>query len=284
MGDFAFMIKTLLRPKCLARLLESLRLYFPHAPVWIADDSPTPYQEVAEDCSVLSGMVTVDTTQFDGPAVANERTRPAEAEQQQGHIVYATFPHDIGIGTCYNWMIDRIPQRFICLLDDDFVFTDKTRVDRFVPLLKSGAFDLLGGEVWSVSRSAHQGFVGDFSDPETARLTGSTICLKKIPREKISGPVRVEVTMNFWMASTESLRATRWDPVLKVCRHEDFFLRFVGYRPRSERVPGYRAGFWRVVEVEHAAPPMTPEYRAYRRDRFPEHQLKFENKWGFPFR
>ncbi len=273
MSDFAFMAKTLLRPHCLDRLLGTLREQYPDAPVWIADDSPEPYPEIAEK---------------HGPVqVVHHGAEPTK--QDVIKTVYATFPYDVGIGTCYNWMIDRIPEPYIVLLDDDFAFTDETRVERFIPFLRSGAFDLVGGDVYNVSKRIYQGFCGHFTSPGTRVLNHSTIHLRKVPRGRVTGPVSVEVTMNFFMAKTEVLRDVRWDPDLKVCRHEDFFLRFSGYRPRAPREPGYKAAFWRGVIVNHEnrrpieARDQQHDYNYHRRGRFQTYRNMFVRKYGFEF-
>ena len=67
-----FICKTLLRPDHLDRMLCSFRKYYPTERILVADDSPVPYPEVGEKWG---------------------------AE-------WKTFPHDIGIGTCYNHLMD----------------------------------------------------------------------------------------------------------------------------------------------------------------------------------
>lgn len=253
-SEMAFMVKTILRPEALKRLLESIAPRFPNAQVWIADDSPVPYPEVAE---TFNGVLD---------------------------IRYFTFPEDIGIGHCYNHMIDRIETPYILLLDDDFIFTDDTRVERFLPFLRAGLFDLVGGRVFNTRRRDYQGFVGEFLP------NGKTLNLRKIEQSAVKGIMPVEITMNFWAATTASLRATRWDIGLKVCRHEDFFLRYIGYQPRAGRTKGFRSAFYPGVCVDHEnrsfyadTGERDEQYIYLRRGRFGDFRQKFVEKWGFEF-
>lgn len=254
--NFTFMIKTLLRPEALARLLPSIRKFYPDTPIWIADDSPEPYPEVAEGF---------------------------------GNVQYHTFDYDIGIGHCYNWMIDRIETPYIVLLDDDFVFTRKTMVHRFIPWLKGDVFDLVGGAVYAPQGKGMQGFVGFFTQPNThdhGVLSDKTIRLRKVPYETVGkGIKQIEITMNFFGAKTDVLRQVRWDEELKVCRHEDWFLRFNGYRPRLPKVEGFKAGYYPSVVVNHENRYYrNTQYRALRSDRFNEFRKVFIRKWGFEFK
>ena len=117
MDNITFMIKTLLRPQCLRRLLESIRIYYPNVPVMIADDSPEPYPEVADGF---------------------------------GSVEYITYPFDVGPSHCYLDMIARIETPGVVFLDDDFVFIDETRIEDFLPYMEE--FDILGGDVWNPNK------------------------------------------------------------------------------------------------------------------------------------
>jgi len=252
MIPYTFMVKTILRPVALELMLRSLRKFFPDAPVVIADDSPEPYPEIGEKygCS------------------------------------HHLFDPDIGIGHCYNWMVDNwIETPYLVLLDDDFVFTEDTKIDNFVPWLDAGVVDLIGGDVFNVPRRCFQGFIGRFEcSNKKGRIAPNTITLRKYRREWIRHIVGIDVTMNFWMATTESVRKTRWDEALKVCRHEDFFLRYIGYKPKEDRVEGYRAAFMKGVVVHHDnKSARNAAYQALRRDRFPQFRQVFIEKWGFEF-
>jgi len=270
------MVKTLLRPHCLEPLLKSLRKFYPDEPVIVTDDSPEPYPEVAEPYDVH----------------------------------YETFDYDIGIGTCYNWTIDHAETPYIVLLDDDFVFTEQTRIDRFLPFLEAGVCDLVGGEVWNSRRGINQSFCGFFTQgAKPGKVLGweDTKSLQKIPRNTVKGLAFVEITMNFFAARTDALREVRWDPRLKVCRHEDFFLRFNGYRPREPKVEGFRAAFYPGVTIDHRHQGNKPKQEAmsnaaaaalqrihrlqdhgqvgdydwHRRGRFDNFRELFVEKWNF---
>lgn len=255
--DFTFMIKTLLRPEALGRLLPTLRAFYPDTPVMIADDSPDPYPEVAKgfDCE------------------------------------YFTYPYDIGIGHCYNDMLDKIKTPGVVLLDDDFIFSKQTEVEKLWAWVASGLYDLVGGRVWNTTRRDFQGFVGFFySDGE------NITSLKKVPQDKVRTIKQVDITMNFWAASTESLRRVRWNEELKVCRHEDFFLRYLGHTPTKRRgLPKaaqvghkHRVGFYPQCIVTHdnrsfMGRDKNHEYIWHRKGRFDTFRQVFIDIWGFEF-
>jgi len=255
---FSFMIKTLLRPESLANLLHSIDRFYPATPVFVADDSPDTYPEV---CAPYD------------------------------NVTYMPYPYDIGIGTCYNDICDRIQTPYTVILDDDFIFTEDTQIERFEPWLEHGIFDLVGGRVWSCVRKAFQGFTGFFySDGHTVTS------LRKIDQENVAVAAQVDVTMNFWAARTDALKKVRWNTELKVCRHEDFFLRFIGEQPLKRRglpddaVTGekHSVGFLPDVSVLHDNRSFTgkdknPEYMWHRKGRFPDFRQIFIDIWGFEF-
>ena len=230
--NYTFMIKTLERPKCLYALLDSLCHYYPKADVVIADDSREP----------LVGV-----------------------EDRYPGVQYIWYGHDYGIGACYNDIIDHwITTPITILLDDDFIFTGQTVIERMAAFVSAGLFDIAGGDVYCHRRNKLQHFIGHFSYPEPGILH-----VEEIPAG-MQPPVAVDITMNFFAARTEKLREIRWDETLKVSRHLDFFLR----AKRAKAKVGYVGG----CRVEHVKE-MNATYRAYRWMRMPEHQQLFLKIW-----
>jgi hypothetical protein len=238
-GEITFMCKTLLRPGMLRQCLESLRVFYPKSPVLVADDSPKPYPEVSKA--------------FDG-------------------VEHVCFEHDIGIGTCLNHLMTLVKTPYVVLLEDDFVFTGQTDCPAWLPWLRDGHYDILGGAVYKMRSSMRQSFVGYLVKDKQAR-EWSIRHLMPMPFD--GGPVKVDITMNFFGARIEPLRRLGWDVDLKVCRHEDFFIRAqammlkVGYHPEVE------------IRHDHHKP---DAYKAYRANRISQGWEIFKEKHdGYAF-
>ncbi len=146
MRDWVFAVKTVLRPQCLEALLASLRSLYPDVPVWIADDGPEPYPDVAAPF---------------------------------GPVEYRVFAGDAGIGACLNALVDEIDAPFVVLLDDDFQLTTATRVEGLVGRVRAGEADLVGGAIRRMPGAQLQRFLGNFEDG--GRIRGA-----KLPDEPIA--------------------------------------------------------------------------------------------------
>jgi len=227
------MVKTILRPGCLRRFLESVRQYYPNTDIWVADDSAKPYPEIAEGLT---------------------------------NIQYHVFDYDSGPGYCYNWMADRIQTPYIVTCEDDFIFSDQTRLDRWLPYLQYNLFDLMGGPVYKVRQQKLSEFVGYF--PE-GQQDGH---FRRVYTKQVQLPIACDVVLNWHIAKTDALREAGWDPALKVARHTDFFLTAKSF--------GQRVGYHPGVTVLHDHQEQSRDYAMLRNYRLPEFQAKFRAKYG----
>jgi GT2 family glycosyltransferase len=89
-ADVTFLVKTHERPHSLRKLLDSLRRFYPHTKVLVADD----------------GRIAL-------------RQRPSDIAQTTTHIV--TLPYDVGLSAARNAMLERVDTKYFITLDDDFV-------------------------------------------------------------------------------------------------------------------------------------------------------------------
>ena len=158
------------------------------------------------------------------------------------------------------------------LIEDDFLFTEKTNCAGFIPWLRDRQFDILGGAVFKMRAQMRQTFVGDIVVDKDAK----EYSLRPVEFLPIAGgPIKVDLTMNFFGAHTRTLRQLGWDEDLKVCRHEDFFI-------RAKRM-GLKVGYHPEIEVyhDHFKP---SEYRPYRGGRIPQFWEIFKQKHdGYAF-
>lgn len=186
-------IKTLFRPSCLLRLLKSIRKYYHSVPIIIVDDSTAPLIE-------------------DGEIGSN--------------ITYKYITFDSGASLGRNIAVGLAKTEYILLLDDDFVFTDKTKIETLFDFLSSHAdFDLVCGGV-----SDRGLFTGLFyetkdgydvkSDPKNP-IGGQLFYTKKIS----DSFYETHRGVNFFLARKKVLEEVPWDNDLKTGEHTEHFFR-----------------------------------------------------------
>jgi len=117
--DTTFMVSTCFRPLALHDLLQSLRTHYPETPIIIADDSDEPYPGIAKGYD----PVTYLTPGSGLPEL--------EIDEETGETVGHGAP------LCYNYMLDHIKTKYVVLLDDDFVFTERTNIRHWFKFIDS---------------------------------------------------------------------------------------------------------------------------------------------------
>ena len=204
-------IKTFERQESLQRLVASIKTYYSRLPILIADDS----------------------------------RRPSKIE---GAVCYP-MPFDSGVSAGRNFLLSKVQTPFFLLLDDDFVFSPKTRVDLLLATIRKSDIDLLAGDVFYRKRNSLKHYAGSLeTDPDGT--------LRWINRHKgvIEGCHVYDIVHNFFLADTEKVKRIGWDSDLKIGEHEDFFL-----RAREHLIVALRPGI-EVINTEDS----NPYYRSYR--------------------
>jgi GT2 family glycosyltransferase len=245
MRDITILIKTFERPQCLERLLDSIGRAGWQGPVWVADDSRSPYRE--QMLAKFGKLVTE----------------------------YLTMPFDAGSSAGRNLLLRHVTTPYFLLCDDDFIFDTRTDVKRFKDLLESAGLDLIGGVYFDRMHP-------DWSQAAASlvRLDWWHLCLRlgiEIPRKTffnfepcgtnrwrltdiayIPPVVRCDYVANFFLARTRRLIETvgGWDESLKMGGHQDFFFR--------ARRAGLQVGHTEEVGVLHLMelPPFYHKFRA----------------------
>jgi hypothetical protein len=105
-------IKAFERPRCLNRLLASIRQHRPDLPVIVADDGRKPFRHV-------------DTA----------------------GIVCLPLPYDVGLSAGRNALVAACETPLFVLLDDDMSFTHDTDLGALAEPVLDGRFDLVGGAI-----------------------------------------------------------------------------------------------------------------------------------------
>jgi len=222
-----FIIKTFERPGCLDRLLQSIRKFYPDMPIVIADDSEEHYPEISK-----------------------------KYEKTTHHCL----PFNMGLSAGRNFLVDNIHSDFVILLDDDFVFSDDTNVEKLVKLAEN--YDIAAGAVRNRGKVFH--YEGDLQV-----VDGTLHLLRKI----LPKPGQVDIAFNFFAARVKSLKRVYWDPYLKMAEHADFFWR--------AKQNGLKVGYHPEVIVGHLQERPTKKYKEYRKANMPEYERYFIKKSGF---
>lgn len=170
-------VKTFERPACLQRLLKSIARHYPGLTVLVADDSLNPL-------SAIDGAKTV-----------------------------IQLPYDVGIARGRNTLLNAVDTPYFLLLDDDFIFSERTNLQLMYDVLSNTTFNLVGGRIGR--------FIGGIFSKRGRSLH---ICNRHNLGYESGYPI-YECVLNFFMAETAAVREVHWDDNLKRREHVDFFLR-----------------------------------------------------------
>jgi GT2 family glycosyltransferase len=137
-----------------------------------------------------------------------------------------SLPYDVGLSAGRNAMLDRVTTPYFVLLDDDFVFTPKTTLDRLLDVLERNAnVDIVSGSLFLPGKenepySYAELLELDYAAKELRLRKGNRGALPNEP-----GCFLHDIVLNFFVARTDRIRRVRWDERLKLGEHQDFFIR-----------------------------------------------------------
>lgn len=181
-------VKTILRPKCLMRLLESLQKHYPDVQVLVIDDSGAAIP------LIIRGM---------------------------RNVTFMHADHDKGSGACRNILVGQVQTPYFIYLDDDFVITPEANFHRLLDPIIAGHADLVGGNYRELNHTRlYHGLL--------EILHGTLWYFRRNRGTFDHNGVtyqRVDIVNNFWAAKTDMVQRVGWDPRLKTGEHTDFFLR-----------------------------------------------------------
>jgi GT2 family glycosyltransferase len=195
-------IKTFERPDKLHKLVKSIRQYYPHLLIIIIDDSRVPSTQAWDN-----------------------------------HCQYIFTEYDIGLSEGRNRGVALVDTPYTLLLDDDFQFTKKTKIEKFLKILDSTKFDLIGGDVvdFGILTRFFRGYL---------KIENFHLYLENEPNPiKLEGLPKYDFVINFFLARTSLLRDHPWDPDLKIREHEVFFWRL--------KQSGANITFTDTVKIDH---------------------------------
>ena len=192
--EITFIIKTFKRYECLDNILRSIKRFYPTAKVLIADDN----HRYEYDCKLyLKWKKRLD-------------------------LEVIRMPYDSGLSAGRNAMVDKVKTPFILLLDDDFVFTEQTDINKFYKILKSDKeIGIVGGSCIEGDKEVHYECNLDFNNGVLKQISDGD-------KWKLVDGVKAKKTqcvLNFFLARKKCLKENPWDNNLKLAEHTDFFLR-----------------------------------------------------------
>ncbi|XP_069544573.1 beta-1,4 N-acetylgalactosaminyltransferase 1a isoform X2 [Brachyistius frenatus] len=185
--------KTFLRYDKLKDLIESIRKYYPTVTIVISDDNEHPQ------------AVT-------GP-----------------HIEHYIMPFGKGWFAGRNLAVSQVITKYVLWVDDDFIFTSNTKLERMVDILEKTTLDLVGGAVREVT-----GFTATFRHTisvEEGGGEGECLHIRLGYHHVIKGfpnCVGADAVINFFMGRTDKLLQVGFDPRLSRHGHLEFFIDALG--------------------------------------------------------
>lgn len=185
--------KTFLRYDKLQDLINSIRQFYPTITIVIADD-------------------TKDPKPVSGP-----------------YIEHYIMPFGKGWFAGRNLAVSQVTTKYVLWLDDDFIFTSSTKLEKMVDILERTTLDLVGGAVREVTgyTATYRHIVSTAAGDEEGDClhirTGFHHVIKGFPNCVVADAV-----INFFMARTEKIREVGFDPRLARVGHLAFFIDGLG--------------------------------------------------------
>lgn len=195
MRDIDFLITAMDRYHYLQPLLDSIFKYYPKAKVTVADQSKE-----------------IDTDLYNNWKDRDLRVFP--------------LPYDCGLSYARNVLVENTIRKYKLILEDDFLFTDKTRIEKLRDLMEVA--DIAGGAVVRQNNKILN--FGHYFDLQNETLyqipDGDKWREHKGIVYKPTGCVS-----NFALFNRDVFKRVKWDVRLKIREHQHFF-----YRARNEKM------------------------------------------------
>uniref|UniRef100_A0A8C6QSB4 Beta-1,4 N-acetylgalactosaminyltransferase n=1 Tax=Nannospalax galili TaxID=1026970 RepID=A0A8C6QSB4_NANGA len=202
--------KTFLRYDRLRTLIASIRRFYPTVTIVIADDSDKP-ERISDP-----------------------------------HVEHYLMPFGKGWFAGRNLAVSQVTTKYVLWVDDDFVFTARTRLEKLVDVLERTQLDLVGGAVREIT-----GFATTYRQLLSVEpgAPGLGNCLRQkrgFHHELVGFPscVVTDGVVNFFLARTDKVREVGFDPRLSRVAHLEFFLDGLG---------SLRVGSCSDIIVDHAS-------------------------------
>lgn len=225
MDEVTIIIKTLDRCDCLINLLDSIFKKYPKIRVLVGDDS-----EISSKEKILSKF-------------------------NQYNLQYYNLEKDCGLSAGRNFLLNKIQTKYFVLADDDFVFDQKTNLERAVQILEEKKLDIIGGYIrnYKIIKSNWDKLLVLIQKILKYELPTNYIGTLKMEGNTFYADYTVhsfpefaetDLVLNFFLAKTERIKKIHgWDPKLKLQEHTEFFYRV--------KLNNLKVGFTNELSVQH---------------------------------
>lgn len=225
MDEVTIIIKTLDRCDCLINLLDSIFKKYPKIRVLVGDDS-----EISSKEKILSKF-------------------------NQYNLQYYNLEKDCGLSAGRNFLLNKIQTKYFVLADDDFVFDQKTNLERAVQILEEKKLDIIGGYIrnYKIVKSNWDRLLVLIQKILKYELPTNYIGTLKMEGNTFYADYTVhsfpefaetDLVLNFFLAKTERIKEIHgWDPKLKLQEHTEFFYRV--------KLNNLKVGFTNELSVQH---------------------------------
>ncbi|KAG8452548.1 hypothetical protein GDO86_004365 [Hymenochirus boettgeri] len=185
--------KTFLRYDKLQNLIDSIRKFYPTVTIIIADDSENPQK-------------------VEGP-----------------FIEHYIMPFGKGWFAGRNLAISQVTTKYVLWVDDDFIFSPRTKIERMVDVLERTTLDLVGGAVREITGyyTTYRQKISVFPGGKE----GDCLMTRQGYHHTINGFPNCVVTdgvVNFFLARTDKILQAGFDPRLSRIGHLEFFIDGLG--------------------------------------------------------
>lgn len=218
MYDFEILIKSFLRFGSLRRLLDSILHFYPDVVIRIVDDSK-PENKSPQIPALHRNVIT---------RILKERDSFKKHIKQYPNVLFYELPFDTGLSGGRNYLVDQVEKPYFLLMEDDFVITNRTKLDRLYNVITdSSDIVLVGGGVADWGKTIKR--------PGEIIIKNNMFCRipygHNAPRVIVAGVrcMPCKFTSNFFMASIDIFREHNlgWASEIKAGLEHALFFRSI---------------------------------------------------------
>lgn len=189
------------RPNHLHTFLQTVRKFYPDVTVRIADNGTFPV--------------------------------PAAVFDHLPNVIYHRLDADCGLSACRNFLLDACTTEYLLICEEDFEFTENTRIGSLLSVLEEDPEIALVGAPLVNETGERQEFSKSFDYFRGRLTTVDNRNAFKVTKDLV--PFRyADMVFNFFLCRKEAFPEIRWDSSLKLAEHLDHMFRI--YQQRRWRI------------------------------------------------
>lgn len=182
-NKITLLIKSFMRNDCVYKLINSIRVNYKNIKIIVVDDS-----------------------------------KPRLNFDIDKNIKTYNIDFDSGLSAGRNYGVTKIDTEYFILLDDDFIFTEKTDLNLWLDIMVRCNLDILGGYV--IENNKPLKYFGTFYFSEKNKTI-----LTKDEFHDFGEYKTCDIIPNFFIAKTDKIKEFTWDNDLKLNEHTAFFFK-----------------------------------------------------------